>query len=166
MPIYEFYCRACHTVYNFFSGRIDTASRPDCPVCGARELPRRPSRFATLKHRGDDAPDPLDALDDSRLENAMDSLMAEMGQLESDEDPRAMARMMRRFGELTGLEMGEQMENLVERLESGASPDALEAEMDEALGDDDSAEDFFKLKRALKARRRRPPRIDETLYSL
>ena len=166
MPIYEFYCQTCHTVYSFFSGRIDTKSRPDCPVCGRSELPRRPSRFATLKYRGEEAADPLDALDDSRLEGAMDTLMGELGQLENDEDPRTMARMMRRFGELSGLEMGERMEHLVERLEAGADPDQLEAEMDGAMDDDGAVDEFFKLRTALKARRDRPPKVDERLYYL
>jgi putative FmdB family regulatory protein len=34
MPIYEFYCPDCHTVFSFFSSRIDTAVRPACPQCG------------------------------------------------------------------------------------------------------------------------------------
>lgn len=163
MPIYEFYCQDCHTVFSFFSSRIDTETRPACPRCERPDLPRRPSRFATLKHRGEEAADPLDQLDDARLEGAMDSLMAEMGQIEDGDDPRAMAEMMRRFGQLSGLEMGEKMEHLVEQLESGADPEALEREMD---ADDESMEDFFRLKKALASRRERPPAVDDELYYL
>lgn len=161
MPIYEFYCQDCHTVFSFFSPRIDTETQPDCPRCKRRDLPRRPSRFATLKHRGEDTPDPLDRLDDARLEGAMDSMMEEMGRLENDEDPRVMGQMMRRFSQLTGLEMGEKMEDLVKQLDSGADPEALEQEFD-----DESMEDFFRLKQALVSRRERPPVVDDELYYL
>lgn len=166
MPIYEFYCRQCHTVFNFFSARIDTEARPGCPRCGLPELPRKPSRFATLKHGGEEAADdPFAGFDDSRLEGAMESLMAEAEGLGDEEDPRAMAKMMRRFTELSGLQMGERMEEMMARLEAGEDPEALE---DEAGGmeDDESFDDFFKLKKALREGRRRRPRVDEELYFL
>lgn len=168
MPIYEFYCPTCHTIYSFFSARIDTAAQPACPRCKRDPLERKPSRFATLKHQGEeDAADPFEALDDSKLEGAMDALMHEMSGLENEEDPRAMGQLMRRFGELTGLELGDRMEDMVRRLEAGEDPDALEAEMEGELGDDgdESMEDFFKLKKAVQQRRRRP-RVDDELYFL
>ena len=165
MPIYEFYCPDCHTVYSFFSARAGDQRRPDCPRCSRPELERRPSSFATLKHRGDEEPDPLESLDESRLEGAMESLMREVGSLD-EEDPRAVGRMMRRFGELTGLEMGDRMEELVRRMEAGEDPEGLEAEMDGELGDDESLDDFFQLKKALGDRRSKRPRVDDELYFL
>ncbi|XCN71926.1 MAG: FmdB family zinc ribbon protein [Candidatus Electrothrix aestuarii] len=36
MPIYEFYCQDCNTIFNFFSSRINTEKRPDCPKCGKK----------------------------------------------------------------------------------------------------------------------------------
>ncbi len=165
MPIYEFYCPDCHTVYSFFSARVAPDRRPDCPRCSRPNLERRPSSFATLRHRGDDEPDPFESLDESRLEGAMETLMREAGGL-NEEDPRAMGRMMRRFGELTGLEMGGRMEELVQRMEAGEDPDRLEDEMDGELGDDESLDDFFRLKKALGERRSKRPRVDEELYFL
>ncbi|MEZ5312265.1 MAG: hypothetical protein R2862_00750 [Thermoanaerobaculia bacterium] len=44
VPIYEFYCRACNTVFSFFSSRVDPGVRPACQSYGAPELPRKPSR--------------------------------------------------------------------------------------------------------------------------
>ncbi len=166
MPIYEFYCPDCHTVFNFFSAKIDTAARPDCPRCRRQELERKPSTFATLKHRGEDeeADDPFSGLDEAKLEGAMESLMQEMGGLENEEDPRAMGRLMRRFGELSGLEMGDRMEEMIQRMEAGEDPESLEDEMGDDLGDDDF-EDFFKLKKAVAGRRRRP-RVDDELFFL
>ena len=170
MPIYEYYCPDCHTVFNFFSARIDTAARPDCPRCERQDLERKPSRFATLKRRdeegGEDETIPgLEGLDEAKIEGAMESLMREMGGMEDEEDPRAMGSMMRRFSELSGLEMGDRMEELIQRMEAGEDPESLEEEMGDEF-DGDSFDDFFKLKKAAAARRRRRPRVDEELYFL
>ncbi len=165
MPIYEFFCPDCNTLYSFFSARPAPGRQPDCPRCSRPQLERRPSSFAMLKHRGDDEPDPLDALDDSKLEGAMETLMREMGSAD-EEDPRAMGRMMRRFGELTGLEMGSRMEELVRRMESGEDPDSLEVELGGELEDDESLDEFFRLKKALGDRRSKRPRVDDELYFL
>ena len=161
MPIYEFYCPPCHTVYSFFSARVDAAASPACPCCGRADLERKPSRFATLKHGADEeaGADPLAGVDDARLEAAMETLMADAENLGDDEDPRAMGRLMRRFSHLTGLDMGERMEDMITRLEAGEDPERLEAE----IGDDDAS--LFEIKRAL-ARRRKAPRIDDELYFL
>ena len=169
MPIYEFYCPDCHTVFNFFSARIDTEARADCPRCDRTGLERKPSRFATLKNRGEEetGDDPFSSLDEAKLGGAMETLMGEMGAMgdpEGDEDPRAMGRMMRRFGELSGLEMGERMEDLVSRMEAGEDPESLEEEMGGEL-DGEGFEDFFQLKKAIAGRRRRPA-VDDELYFL
>ncbi|HEX9736799.1 MAG TPA: zinc ribbon domain-containing protein [Thermoanaerobaculia bacterium] len=164
MPIYEFYCESCHTLFNFFSARIDTGKRPACPRCGRARLPRRPSRFATLRHAGAEEGDPFSELDEGKLEGAMDALMNEAGGLENEEDPRVLARLMRRFTDVSGLEMGERMAELVARLEAGEDPESLEREMDDVAGEEDF-DDFFKLKNALQERRRKP-RVDDELYFL
>ncbi len=167
MPIYEFYCPDCHTLYNFFSACIDTAARPDCPRCERPELERRPSTFATLKHRSDDEnpDDPISGLDEARLEGAMESLMQEMGGLENEEDPRNLGRLMRRFGELSGLELGDRMAEIIRRMEAGEDPESLEQELGDDDLDDDDFSDFFKLKQAVAGRRRRPL-VDDELYFL
>lgn len=167
MPIYEFYCAHCHTMYSFFSARVRTDAAPVCPRCGRGDLARKPSRFAAITRRpgGDDeaGDDPFAGLDDARLEGALESLAGEAEGLEENEDPRAMGQLMRRFSKLTGLELGERMEGMVRRLEAGEDPDALEAEM-EADGDDD-LDAFFQVKKAVQGRRR-PPRTDDQLYFL
>ncbi len=43
MPVYEFYCPDCHTIFNFFSRRVNTAARPACPRCERPELERQVS---------------------------------------------------------------------------------------------------------------------------
>jgi putative FmdB family regulatory protein len=167
MPIYEFYCQACHAVFNFFSASIAIAARPSCPRCGRGDLPRRPSSFATLRHRqtGEEGePSPLDDVDESRMGAAMDTLMREMGDLDEDADPRRMGAFFRRFSDLAGLEMGPRMEDALARIEAGHEIDELESELD-GLDQDDSLEDLFRMKRAADRRRRRP-QIDPELYFL
>jgi putative FmdB family regulatory protein len=46
MPIYEFYCPDCNTLFNFFSRTINTAKQPTCPKCRTRTLERQMSAFA------------------------------------------------------------------------------------------------------------------------
>ncbi len=165
MPIYEFLCADCNTLFNFFSARIDTEARPTCPRC-SRQLERRPATFATLKHRGDAEPDPFDGLDENALDRAMEAMAAEVEGGGDQEDPRAMARVLRKFGEASGMEMGPRMEDLLARLESGADPDALEAELGDELDSDESLEGLFQVRKALAAEIRRRPRVDEQLYFL
>ena len=164
MPIYEFYCADCHRLFNFFSSMIDTETRPSCPRCQRPQLERRPARFATLKHRGDDEPDPFGDMDEERLAGVMESMMGEMDGLEESEDPRQMARLFRRFGEASGLEFGPRMEEMMSRLEAGEDPDRLEQEMGDDV-DDDSMEEFFRLRRR-GWNPRRDPSVDDTLYFL
>lgn len=165
MPIYEFYCSHCHTLLNFFSARVDTESQPSCPHCQASGLPRRPARFATLKHREDEEPGGLGDLDEERMAGVMEALGREMEKLGDSEDPRQLASLFRQFGDASGLRLGAQMEEYLSRLEAGADPDQLEQEMDTDL-DDASMADFFEFKKRLSGAPRRQPRVDDTLYFL
>jgi putative FmdB family regulatory protein len=164
MPVYEFYCSACNTLFNFFSARIDTTARPACPRCGRAELDRRPARFATLRHAGEDEPDPLDELDDDRMAGAMEALADELAGAEDEEDPRQLGRLMRRFGEVSGLALGPKMEEMIRRLEAGEDADAVEDEMGDEFGEEgEGLDELFQLRKAITRRRRRP-RVDENLY--
>lgn len=176
MPIYEFYCPDCHTVFSFFSATITIDAHPACPRCRRPGLDRRPSTFAALRggrtgsDQGDEEASAIPGLDDERLESAMDSLAGEMGSLsEGDaEDPRQIARFFRRFSEVSGLEPGPKLVEMLQRLDSGADPDTLEDEFGGGEGEE-SGEDlseFFQLKKNLQSARTRKPRVDETLYFL
>jgi putative FmdB family regulatory protein len=168
MPIYEFYCIDCHTIFNFLSSTVNTEARPACPRCGRPELERKPSRFATVRGGGESEPetdetDPFGHLDDEKMEGAMASLAGEMEGLGDDEnpDPRQLARFLRRFGETTGLEPGPKLQEMLAKLDAGADPDSL---------DDENADlsELFQVKKkeaAARARSRRPA-VDETLYFL
>ncbi len=48
MPIYEFFCEQCNTVYNFFSRTVNTEKIPFCPTCKTVPLKRQMSVFAKI----------------------------------------------------------------------------------------------------------------------
>jgi putative FmdB family regulatory protein len=164
MPIYEFYCSRCNTIYNFFSRRINTTKVPVCPTCGDVPLSRQVSVFAvTGRAREDGDADDL-PFDESRMEKAMQMLAGEADKINED-DPRQAAAVMRKLSDATGLELGAGMQEALRRMERGEDPDAIEAE----LGDLLETEDPFQLpekKGAGSPGRRAAPRRDETLYDL
>ncbi len=166
MPMYEFYCPDCHTIFNFFSRRVNTETRPDCPRCGHPELQRQVSMFAISKGRKDSETDDMPDLDDSRLEQAMMQLAAESEGLDED-DPRQAAGMMRKLYETTGMGLGSGMEEMLRRLEGGEDPEQIEAEMGDVLDDEDpfGGAGAKKKLRALRQQALRP-QVDPTLYEL
>ena len=164
MPIYEFYCADCHTVFNFLSRTIETEKRPACPRCKRPRLERRASTFAVTSGRAERDPAELPSgVDPGRMEQAMAGLAREAESV-ADDDPKAMAGLMRRFYESTGAAMGEGMSEALRRFEAGEDPETIEAEMGEAL----EAEDPFAGQGPSLRRlgRRLGPAVDPELYEL
>jgi putative FmdB family regulatory protein len=168
MPIYEFYCHKCHTIYNFLSRTIQPDKRPRCPHCKRVTLTRQISVFAPTG-RAKEAPAggaPEMAMDESKMERAMDALAREADGM-SEEDPRQAANLMRTFSKMTGMKLGSGMQEALNRLEAGESPDAIEAE----LGDRLEKEDPFILpdkdnKGSRKGTPRSAPKRDATLHEM
>ncbi len=158
MPIYEFYCKHCNTIFNFFSRTINVTKKPACPRC-KRRLQRQASVFSCIGRAREEGPDDL-PFDESRLEGAIGKLAAEAEGLNED-DPRQAANLMRKFSDMTGMKLGSGMEEALSRMESGEDPEAIEAE----LGDVLESEDPFELG-GKKGRHKKEPQRDETLYDL
>ena len=165
MPIYEFYCDRCHTIFNFFSKTIDTTTRPPCPRCDNPQLARQMSAFAVTgraKEEGDAEDLPFD---EQKMEQAMQMLAGEAEKMDED-DPRQAADLMRKLTDATGLELGAGMQEALQRMESGEDPEAIEADMGDVLENDDP----FILPGGKKGRAnnvsRPAPKRDETLYDL
>ena len=77
MPIYEFYCGRCNTVFNFFSRGVNTQKVPGCPKCG-RKLSRQMSLFAKVRRGGEEpAADGMPPIDEAKMEKAMAMLAGE-----------------------------------------------------------------------------------------
>jgi putative FmdB family regulatory protein len=168
MPIYEFYCVDCHAVFNFFSRTVNTTKRPACPRCSRPKLERRISRFAISKGRseGADSPEEMPDVDEARMEGIMEELARESEGADQD-DPRQMARVMRKLCESSGLPLGGKMEEAIRRIEAGEDPDKIEEELGDFLGDEEpmlGAGGSGGLRNL--ARRLRSPEVDEALYDL
>lgn len=146
MPIYEYYCPENHTIYQFYAKTLAQGkTTPKCPDNPAFTLQRRVSAFAISRRGGKEAPtEPTpdaagDPAEEVKMEAAMNAMETEFAGVDEN-DPKAMARMMRRMSEVAGEKLDGQMEEVVRKLEEGADPDALEeqlggAEMPEDSGD-------------------------------
>ena len=164
MPIYEFYCDQCHTIFNFFSRTVNTRKVPLCPRCKDNKLSRQVSMFAvTGRAREEGDMDDL-PFDEGKMEKAMQMLAGEAERINED-DPRQAAQLMRKLTRMTGLELGDGMEEALSRMEQGEDPEQIEAEMGDLLEGDDPFQLKGKKGVADRARRRAPDR-DETLYDL
>jgi len=165
MPIYEFYCRDCHRIFNFLSRTVNTEAKPSCPRCGRAGLERQVSAFAISKGRPDTGgDDDLGGADEARVEEAIAGMAREAEGLDEN-DPRAMARLMQRFYEKSGMPMGDGIQEALRRLEAGEDPDAIEDEMGDLLDSEDLAGESARPLAGLR-RRLRPPERDDRLYEL
>lgn len=162
MPIYEFFCEDCNTVFNFFSSRINVEKKPDCPKCGKPELQKLMSTFATIGKASEET-DPLSGMDETKMEQAFEGLMREAENINED-DPKQMAGLMRRFSDKTGLSLGDRMEEALARMEAGEDPEQIERDMGDIMDSDDGMM-FEAMKRNVKTGPK-PPVYDEKLYEL
>lgn len=121
MPIYEYRCHDCRRrVSLFYRSFSDIEDEPTCPRCGGTHLTRLISRVAVVRSeesRLDDLADP----------SALDGL--------DEDDPKSIARWMRKMSSEVGEEMPEEFDEVIDRLESGQSPEEIEESMPD-LADD------------------------------
>lgn len=118
MPIYEYRCRACRKKVTILTTRVGAAIDEVCEHCGSRELDRLLSRFAMVRSEESR----LDALADESTLDGVD-----------ENDPRSMARWMKKMGSELGEDMGEDFDEMVDEIESGADDSD---EPDGSSGDD------------------------------
>ena len=164
MPIYEFLCPDCNTIFNFFSRRINTEKQPDCPECGRKKIQRQMSTFATIgKATEPGQDDPLAGIDESKMEKAFEGLLREAENI-NEEDPRQMANLMRKFSDKTGISLGDKMEEALSRLEAGEDPNSIEQDMGELLDGDEGFDLEAMKKKVLTGPK--PPKKDDRLYEL
>jgi len=170
MPIYEFYCADCHMLLSFLARASETRKRPRCPHCGRPRLERRASAFAISKGQaGTEGQADMPDFDDERLERVMAGMSGEAEGIDEN-DPRQVARMMRRLFDGTGMQLGPGMEEAMRRMEAGEDPDRIEQELGDVL--EDEGEGLLAsaggAPGGLKALRRRlaRPKVDPTLYEM
>lgn len=111
MPIYEYRCLDCRRRVSIFFKRMGADEGATCPRCGSPRLERLWSRFAMVLSEED------------RLERLADP--ANFGDLDEN-DPKSLARFMRRMTKELGEETDDELEEAIEELERAESFDELE----------------------------------------
>ena len=110
MPIYEYRCPACQKRSSRIWMRLPAAADEAalaCPACGATKLSRLMSRFSSPKS------------EERRLESlADDSSLAGL----DENDPRGMARLMRKMSDETGESLEGEDAEMLDRMEAGEMP--------------------------------------------
>ena len=175
MPIYEFYCPNNHRIYSFFARSLSYAGKtPRCPDNPKHKMERMVSSFA-VTGRAKEKPDlpPGAGMDDPRMDAMMAEMEREIGGLDEDNpNPRQLAHLMRKMSAMSGEKIPREMNEMLQRLESGEDPEKLEQEMGDLLGDGPGEEGGMgdlPEESAMKARLRRlraQPRRDPVLYEM
>jgi putative FmdB family regulatory protein len=132
MPIYEYRCHDCRRRVSIWWRTFSEAETGTarCPRCGGEQLTRLVSKVRVLRS------------EESRMEDLADP--ANLGDLDEN-DPRSIARWMRKMSDEVGEDIGPEFEEVVDRLESGESPEEIERTMPDLAGDagaDFSADDL------------------------
>ncbi|MBA3533870.1 MAG: zinc ribbon domain-containing protein [Ardenticatenales bacterium] len=118
MPIYDYQCPSCKKRGSRLQ-KMSDPSVPDCPRCGTL-MQKMISKVAVLLG------------EEQHMEKMADP--AAWGDFDEN-DPRSLGRMMRRMGQEMGSdELGDEFREVVERLESGEDPEAIEADLPNAGG--------------------------------
>ena len=121
MPIYEYGCYDCRKRVNvFFRSFSDVEIKEAvCPRCGGTNLKRLVSKVAFVHS------------EESRLEN-----LADPGSLAGldENDPKSIARWMRKMGSEMDEDLGDDFNEVVDRLEAGEDPESIEKSMPELGG--------------------------------
>ncbi len=133
MPIYEYQCHDCQRRVSLLWRSINDAQSRSavCPRCGGSHLTRLISRVAVLRSeesRLDDLADPgaLSGLDEAAT---------------MPNDPKSLAHFMRKMADETGEDLGSEFDEVVNRLEAGEDPEAIEKSLPD-LGGASSSDDF------------------------
>jgi len=129
MPIYEYRCLDCRRrVSLFFRSLSAVPEEPACPRCRGTNLTRLMSRVAVLRS------------EDSHMDDLADP--SGLGDLDEN-DPKSMARWMRKMSAEAGEEMPEEFDEVMGRLESGQSPEEIEEAMPELADGMDAGGDML-----------------------
>lgn len=115
MPIYEYRCGNCKRRVSILFRSFSVTTEPRCPNCDSVQLTRLVSRVAQIKS------------EDSRLDAMSDP--SSFGDVDEN-DPKSVAKFMRKMGDQMGSEeLGPEFGEMVERMESGESPEEIEKSM-------------------------------------
>jgi len=114
MPTYQYQCQECKKRFEvFFTYDEYGTQKVTCSNCESENVTRRIGRIRIAKS------------EDSRIDDLADPSMLEG----LDEDPKALGKMMRKMSHEMGEDMGPEFNEVLDRLESGQSPEEIEESM-------------------------------------
>jgi putative FmdB family regulatory protein len=122
MPSYDFICNNCHQRFDVFLSYSDYGKKAvTCAHCGSKDIRRRMTKVRIAKS------------EESRMDSMADGFSGFEG---LEDDPKAMGQMMRKMGKEMGEEMPPEFDEVVDRLESGQSPEDIEKAIPDLGGAD------------------------------
>ena len=122
MPIYEYRCADCARKVSVFFRSFSAVGDPVCPRCGGTRLTRLMSRVAVHRGGGDGGDEDFGDGDFDRYLDGID-----------ENDPRSVARAMRRMSDEMGEPIEPEMQEALTRMEAGEDPERVMASMDEQM---------------------------------
>jgi putative FmdB family regulatory protein len=127
MPTYDFVCNKCEKRFDVFLTFNEYGKKAvHCTHCQSENVRRRMTKVRIAKSN------------ESRLESAADDFSGMDG---IEDDPRALARMMRKMGGEMGEDLPSEFNDVVDRLEAGQSTEEIESALpDLGVGDGTGAE--------------------------
>ncbi len=121
MPTYDFICNDCNQRFDVFLTFAEYGKTPVfCAHCNSKNVRRRMTKVRIAKS------------EETRMESMTDDFSGFEG---LEEDPKAMGQIMRKMGKEMGEEMPPEFDEVVDRLESGQSPEDIEKAIPDLGGD-------------------------------
>ena len=123
MPSYDYRCGNCSKRSAIYQTYEEYGESPvECPHCSSQDMHRIIGRIRIAKS------------EESRLDDLSDP--SSWGDFDED-DPKSMAKMMRKMGNELGEDMPAEFDEVVDRLEAGEDPESIEKDMPDLGGGDD-----------------------------
>mgnify|MGYP001182182165 CR=1 FL=1 len=123
MPTYDYLCHNCQQKFDVFMSYSEYGKKPvHCTHCESDNVKRRVNRIRIAKS------------EERRMES-MESMLGGRGDLaDLEKDPQALGQMMRKMGKEMGEELPAEFGEVVDRLESGQSPEEIESALPDLGG--------------------------------
>jgi putative FmdB family regulatory protein len=121
MPTYDFVCNNCNQRFGVFMTFAEYGKKTvKCTHCQSKNVRRRMTKVRIAKSE----------------ESRMDSMAGDFSGFEGlEDDPQAMGQMMRKMGKEMGEDLPSEFDEVVDRLESGQSPEDIEKAIPDLGGD-------------------------------
>ncbi|MCK5117771.1 MAG: zinc ribbon domain-containing protein [Candidatus Aegiribacteria sp.] len=123
MPIYEYLCGRCNTIFQFLVRNPSSTTAPVCPEC--RKGDRMKKVMSTFSVKSGSS-----SIEDMAEDPSLAGL--------DTEDPKAMASAIRRMADEMGEDLGPEVSEALSRLEAGEDPEEIERDLEESGFDMDS----------------------------